>query len=255
MLRRLIRRPRSLLAAAAFVAAVVLLTACYRSPPAPPPTGNRLLLGGLPPEQAARGVYVVDLDRAGELSPGSRLGPLLESVLDDAEVMVETAAPPVTLLGGVSQDVPVPQGGVRQGTTLVFAEPAVAEQVTQRLRDAVEPSVGLGDIADGPEPVRWRGPTPAPAGSGSTTINFSDAEVFIRVEGAGGAVVVDDVWHRLETDGPPGSPGKRWPTLLEQAEVVPEAEGAFRVVARRGDLPGLLLRALIDQQQLTFLSP
>jgi hypothetical protein len=243
--------------AGVIIAAVtaVTLAASWRSfeGPARPPTANALLLGGLPPAQAAKGVYVVELDGVGDLSPGSRLGPLLEGVIDDAEVLVETAAPPVTLLGGVPEEVAVPEGGLREGTTLVFAEPAIAEAVVQRLRDKAEPSLSLRDIADDPAPVRWHGPTPAPNARGTTTIRLSFEEVSLITEARGD--VVADVWEALKHEGPPGSPGKSWRTMFRRAEVVPYDADPFRIAAQPGDLPGLLLRALIDQQQLTFLSP
>ena len=236
----------------AVVAAAVLAGGCT-SPDDPRVSANALLVGALPPAEAERGVYVVDLRDAGDLSPGSRLGPLVAGVIDDAVVMVETAAPPITILGGVPEDVAVPEGGVREGTTLVFAQPSTSAEVIQRLREHAKPTRKLQDMADATEPVRWRGPTPAPGAAGYTTVTLDRDEITFVTDGDDSSAMQAGLLDDLANGGPPNSPGKPWRTMLRNPEMHPHG-GAVRLVAERVDMPGILLRSLIDQKQFTFLA-
>ena len=254
MLVKLTGTSRFTISAAAMLAAAVLAAGC--SPPATPveDSPRARLLGALPAEQAERGVYIVDLATAGEASPGSRLGPLLEGVIDDADLMVETAAPPVTLLGGVDESVPTPPDAVREGTTLVFAAPDVAAATRQRLRDGELAAGELVELSASSAPVAWRGPTPAPEATGRTTITLSDATVMMRADTSAPGPLAESVREQLQSGGPPGSPGKPWSTLMADPDVV-AGPGHVTILATPRDLPGLLLRSLVDQQQLTFLAP
>lgn len=235
----------------AVVGLTLTLAGCVAGGPAGDSERARLL-GGLPPGEAERGVYVVELDAAGELSPGSRVGPFLGPVLEEAELLVETTAPPVTLLGGVAQDIPTPEHAVRVGTTLVFAQPDVAEATATRLRDAADPSRALAAAAASPAPVVWFGPTPSPGAGGTTLVELDTDDVTFTVAPAS-AVAVDRMQTELNDGGPPGSPGKTWPTLLGDAEAHQDGDRVIVTAAPR-DLPGALLRSLLDQQQLTFLT-
>lgn len=246
----MIQRPRLLLAAAALV-----LTACSGGAPGPVAANPSLarLLGALPPEEAVRGVYVVDLDEAGELSPGSRLAPMVAPLADDADLLVETAAPPVTLLGGVGDGVAVPSEAVRVGDVLVIAAPEVRDAVAARLRDRAQPDGALAELAAASAPVAWHGPTPAPNGSGTTTITVSEQEVRFVVDAQVPTAAAEDHARQvLRAGGPTGSPGKRWSAILGGATVTTQ-DGRLIVEAVPEDLPGLLLRVLIDQRQVTFL--
>lgn len=211
------------------------------------------LLGGLPPDQADRGVYVVDLTTAGELSPGSRVGPFLGAVLDEADLLVETTAPPVTLLGGVAPDIATPAHALRVGTTLVFAEPEVAETVAQRLRDEQAPVPGLTAAAATSAPVVWLGPTPATRAAGSTLVELApDTVTFTVTPASPSDTAVEETRGALSAGTPPGSPGKSWDVLLADADVHADGERVV-ITATPRDLPGPLLRSLLDQRQLTFL--
>lgn len=247
-------RPRLLVAAAA------LLALACSAPASAPLTGGAAvdpararLLGALPPEEAARGVYVVDLDAAGELSPGSRLAPIVAPLADDADLLVETTAPPVTLLGGVGAEVGTPAEAVRVDDVLVIAAPEVRDAVAARLRDGAAPDRAFAELAATAAPVAWRGPTPAPNGAGTTTVTLSDDEVQFVVDLDASVVAAQEHARQvLREGGPSGSPGKRWSTVLPDATVAAE-DGRLVITAVPGDLPGLFLRVLLDQRQMTFL--
>ena len=235
--------------------AVGLLLACSTGG-ATPPVGEQdparaRLLGALPPAEAARGVYVVDLATAGDRNPGSRLAPLLGGLVDDAALLVETTAPPITLLSGIGADVSVPAEAVRVDDVIVLAEPAVRDGVVERLRDGARPEGPLADLAAAAPPVGWVGPTPTTEGSGTTVVEVRPDEVSFRVRDAPSAAA-DDVERELAQGAPPGSPGKPWRDIFGNASAKLDA-GTLLITATPRDLPGLLLRSLIDQRQLSFL--
>jgi hypothetical protein len=243
-------RPRLLLAAAALVA-----TGCSggAAPPASGDPGVLRVLGGVPASEAERGVYVVDLGEAGEQSPGSRVGPFLGPVLDESDLLVETAVPPVTLLGGVDDDVETPEHAVRAGDVLVFAEPDVAQTAADLIDEGAQPSAELAAAAGSPAPVVWVGPTPSPVATGRTMIELDAESVTFTVTPTGPvADAAAFAQNELEASGPPGSPGKPWSTVLTDAEVSTDG-GQVVITAIPQDLPGPLLRSLIDQRQLSFL--
>lgn len=235
-------------------AAALALAACAGGPPAPALDPDRTrLLGGLPPDEAARGVYVVDLQEAGELSPGSRVAPLVAPLVDDAKSMVETAAPPITLLGGVDAGVDIPAGATRIDDVIVIAEPAVRDEVVARVQREAQPEGTLTQLATASAPVAWAGPTPAPNGTGTTVAALSEDSVRFAVDledPSGGAV--EHARRELLEGGPAGSPGKPWRSILAEAEVSQDGDRLV-VTGVPADLPGLFFRVLIDQRQITFL--
>ena len=224
-------------------------------PTAPAADAQRLrLLGGVPPADAARGLYVVDLEAAvGDLSPGSRVGPFLGGVLEQAQLLVETNAPPVTLLGGIPDSVETPEHAERVDDALVFAEPETVAVAAGRLRQHATPDDALAGLAASAAPVAWIGPTPSPAGTGRTLIEMDAKSVTFTVTPT---ITVDEAaafaTDQLATSGPPGSPGKPWSTVLTDIDVTTSAD-AVVITAKPSDLPGPLLRSLVDQRQLSFL--
>ena len=239
---------RSLLAAAALV-----LVACAGDAPAAPPQSERArLLGAIPPDAAARGVYVVDLDTAGDLSPGSRIAPLVAPLAEDAEWLVETGGEPLTLLGGVPDDVPTPEMATRAGEVLIIGAPEARQAAVDRLEDGAVPQGSLAELAAADEPVGWAGPTPSPDGQGTTVITLADDRVRFATETEAPGAAAADVQEQLETGGPVGSPGKRWSSVLGDPEVTTEGNRLV-ITAVPEDLPGLFLRVLVDQRQITFL--
>lgn len=212
------------------------------------------VLGGLPLTEARRGVYVVDLTEAGELSPGSRLSPVVRPFVDSgATLLIETAAPPVTLLGGVPASMKIPQGAIRVRDVVVFAEPDVAKEVEERLRTEEQPDSDFLVLA-GPQPVGWAGPTPSPDATGRTTIIATPDRLRFTVDlgDADPVAAKQHVEEELASGAPPGSPGKPWSTVFGDPDVTIDGE-ELTLTVRPLDVPGLFLRALIDQRQATFL--
>lgn len=240
--------------------AALLVVACTGGPQAPastPAAGvdeQRLrLLGGVPPAEAERGLYLVDLKAAGEQSPGSRVGPFLGTVLDQAQLLVETTAPPLTLLGGMDDEIETPSHALRVDDVLVFAEPDPAQAAADLLADGAAPGPELTAAAASQAPVVWVGPTPAPNAEGSTLIELgADSVTFSVTPSDAVDVAVAHARQELAAGAPPGSPGKPWTSVLAEADV--SVDGPQVIIrARPLDLPGPFLRSLIDQQQLTFL--
>lgn len=211
------------------------------------------LLGALPPAEAARGVYIVDLHEAGELSPGSRIAPLVAPLAQTADLLVETAAPPVTLLGGVAPDVDTPAEAVRVDDVVVIGAPPARDAAVARLREDAQPEGLLAQLAAASAPVGWAGPTPAPNGSGTTIVTLSEDRVEFAVDlQVPGAAAEDHARRQLAEGGPSGSPGKPWRSILDGAEVSRDGDRLI-VTAAPADLPGLFFRVLMDQRQVTFL--
>jgi hypothetical protein len=237
------------------VVAVAAAVACAGGPTPPvgePDPARSRLLGALPPAEAARGVYVVDLAASGDFNPGSRLAPIVAGLAADAELLVETAAPPVTLLAGVGDDVTVPAEAARVDDVVVLAEPAVRDEVVARLRDGARPEGLLAGLAVAGPPVGWAGPTPSPSGLGTTVIELRPDAITFRVSDVPLAAAAEHAQRELTEGAPPGSPGKPWRDVLGDAVVERDA-GTLLITAVPLDLPGLFLRALIDGRQLTFL--
>ena len=211
------------------------------------------MLGGVPAAEAERGLYLVDLRRAGELSPGSRVGPFLGAVLEQADLLLETAVPPVTLLGGVDAQVDTPEHALRVEDVLVFAQPDVAKTAADRIAEDAQPATALAQAAGSPAPVVWIGPTPSPAGTGRTLIELdSDSVTFTVTPTLPVDEAVEHTRAQLAESGLPGSPGKTWSTVFTDAQVSADGDQVV-VTATPRDLPGPLLRSLVDQRQLSFL--
>lgn len=252
------RAPR-LLAAAAVLTVAFAAVAC--GVPAPPPTpgvtsgdpARSRIVGALP--NVDGGVYLVDLERAGDLSPGSRIAPLVADLVGDAEFLLESMAPPVTVLSGVAADAPVPQEAIRVDDNVVFAGRELAEDIVGRLRDDAAPEPQLSPLAATDAPVAWTGPSPAPDAPGRTTVAASPELVTVTIAGLGQhtGAVASRIEGELASGAPPGSPGKPWNRILGDAEVT-AGDGAVTVTAVPVDLPGPFLRILLDGQQLTFLA-
>ena len=198
----------------------------------------------MPPEATDRGVYVYEPAAGDEVTPGSLLAPVLGGLLDEAALVVETGAPPLTLLAGISSDAPAP--AVKVGDVVLLGAPGDVAAAQARLADDAAPEGLLARLASAGAPVGWAGPLP-----GGDVLLEADAErVVVRATGADAGAVT----RALAEQAPPNSPGKPWRELLVRPSV--EAVGDEVVVtATRGDLPGVLLRQLIDTRSLTFLAP
>ena len=221
--------------------------------PAAPNDALLRMLGGVPAAEAERGVYLVDLGEAGELSPGSRVGPYLGGVLEQADLLVETAVPPVTLLGGVDAEVQTPEHGLRVDDILVFAEPDLAQAAANLIAEQAQPDAALAAAAASTAPVVWIGPTPSPTGKGRTVIELdTDSVTFTATPTVPVSDAVEFTQAQVAKSGPPGSPGKPWSTIFTAAEVSADGDQVV-ITATPQDLPGPLLRSLVDQRQLSFL--
>ena len=212
------------------------------------------LLSALTDGLAARGVYVFETKLGEDLSPGSLLAPVIGASLLEADLVVETGAPPVNLALGVPEG-DVPPGARRVGDVLVTGAPGDVAEVEPRLRETELPPESLMDLAAVTSPVAWGGPPPVRQQlAGHVVITMDEQKVRLVWHDA-------DVMERsavgiaqaLAEGGPPQSPGKRWDTLLLEPKVTVEGDDLI-IEAGRGDLPGTLLRQLVDSKALGFLA-
>jgi hypothetical protein len=261
------RSARRLVAAAA---TCLLLAACGGGIPAsggPPdaaaglvPDDRDRLLGALPDDAVDRGVYVVVPGDDPLRAPASLLDPMLGDLVAQSSVMVETAAPPLTLLGGIPDDAVLPFGAARVDDVVVAGRPEDLEEVTARMAEKAAPRPSHAAIARSDAPVAWSGPLPGlhsdgrELGDGRALLELRGEDLRITVE------VMTPVAHaaqviaaRLADGAPPGSPGKPWSTLLLDAQVTADGD-VVRVQARTEGLDGRFLRSLLDGQGLSFLA-
>jgi hypothetical protein len=239
------------------------LAACGSMPAAThgPQIDDRVqLLGALPDDAVERGVYVVVPGGDPHRTPSSLLEPMLGGLIAQASLMVETAAPPLTLFAGVPDDVLLPTGARRVGDVVVAGRPTDVEAVEARLAEEAAPRPEHELLAASVAPVAWSGPLPtlhpddAALGPGRALLELGEEVVRITVQAATPPDRAAGIITRRLTDGsPPGSPGRPWTALLPAAEVV-VAEESVVVRARADGLDGRLLRALLDGQALSFLS-
>jgi hypothetical protein len=268
--RLTVRHPilRGRAALLAVVALAVLgLAACSQPADSPAhPADARMdalrILGALPPEAAARGVYVIRPAEAGAFSPGSRLAPLLGALGEQARLLVETAAPPMVVLAGVPDDAVLPGGAERLDGLVVLAADVTRAEFRRQLTGGTGPRGLLAQLAAVQAPVAYAGPLPgSPTGSPTggdradgTFLLARDAgtvRIDVRAD-APPAAVVEVIRARLADGHVPGSPGRPWRALLEAAEVAVDGR-LVRVTATPVGLEGPLLRRLVDDQALTFL--
>lgn len=244
-----------LLAAGAFVA-------CTGGGPeegAPRPTGDRArLLGAIPPETAERGVYIYDPSAPEDLLPGSLAGPDLAVILQRAELVVETAVPPLVLAAGVPEDVVLPDDvSMVDGVVIAAVDGDERAAAADRLRQGAAPEGVLAELGAASEPVGWAGPAEVASsnagGLGDVVVRLSSSRIHIRAETPTPDEAIRPIARSLGTGTVPSSPGKAWTDLLGAQDVF-EEEGAVVVRARPQGLPGLLLRQLIDSRSLSFLT-
>ena len=238
--------------ALALAATAFLGAGCTAQQPAGGGDDRSRLLGGIPPAMAGRGVYVFTLNPGEDTSPGSLLAPVIGASLAQAELIVETGAPPVNLALGIEAS-EVPTGATRVGDVLVTGAPDDVAAVTERLKAAAEPQGLLAALAAQDAPVGWAGPPPIrePV-PGEVLITMDEESVTLEYRDArpGAAQAIQE---GLASGAPPQSPGKPWSGLLRAPAVQVESD-TVKVSAERGDLPGELLRQLIDSESLSFLS-
>ncbi|MGH2692237.1 MAG: hypothetical protein ACRDHM_07005 [Actinomycetota bacterium] len=241
---------------------LAVLSACTAQPETRPVDSQRArLLAALPDDALERGVYLFEGDVSEELSPGSLLAPIIGSLIPQADLIVETGAPPVTLLSGLDEDVNLPERMARvDGVAVLGSDEDVAA-----VREALGEGSGLIEplpvLADSSAPVGWAGPLPgcepgstADLSEGSLTVALAETLVELSVAGRSAQDLESVVDGRLETEGPAHSPGKPWRSILADHAV--RMDGELLVIeAVPVDLPGGLLRQLLDTRGLSFLRP
>ena len=222
----------------------------------PATDGSRVsLIGAVPGDAANRGVYAFTAPLGDELSPGSLLAPVIGAALQSADLVVETGAPPLTLALGISEDAELPAPARRVGDVVVLGTPEDVAAAVARLESDQPPVASLASLVTSEEPVAWAGPPPTrePV-PGHVLMTMDEDSVSLTYSGAPDPDALRSVVTQgLETGAPPQSPGKPWRTLLVEPTVTVGA-GALDIAARRGDLPGSLLRQLIDSRSFTFLA-
>jgi hypothetical protein len=245
----------------AAVVACLLLAACGGGAEAGPVDDRSRLVGALPDDALERGVDVIEPGGLDPLRvPASLLDPIIGELVAQAEVMVETAAPPLTLLAGIPAETALPLGARRIDDIVAIGRASDLAVVESRMGEQAPPRDGHVDLAGSDAPVAWSGPLPElhpdgqELGPGRALLEVFTDDVLITVHPTvratiGAAVIAE----RLADGAPPGSPGKPWRTLLPAAEVTTDGP-AVHVRAEAHALDGQLLRALLDGQSLTFLT-
>jgi hypothetical protein len=238
--------------ALALAATALIAAGCTAQQPAEGGDDRGRLLGGIPPALAGRGVYIFTANPGEDVSPGSLLAPVIGAALLEADLIVETGAPPVNLALGIESS-EVPAGATLVGDVLVTGAPDDVAVVTQRLEASAEPEGLLAELAAQDAPTGWAGlpPTRQPLG-GQVLITMDDESLALHYEDAPPGTA-EAIQEGLANGAPPQSPGKPWSGLLLEPTV--EVDGPdLKVTAQRGDLPGELLRQLIDSKSLSFLA-
>jgi hypothetical protein len=252
-------RPRRLLVAAALA---LLLPACAKAPAAPLDEGRGALLGALPDTALARGVHLVDRTAEHPLAPSSAVAPLLGGLLEGATLHIETSAPPLVLLAGVSPDAVLPATAVRlAGDVVVLGSPEETALVRERFDAGAMPEGVLRHLAVPGVDAGWFGPLPPRQagsveglGDGTAALVLAGERLRIHVAAAVPAAGARDLIERRLADGaPPGSPGKPWTSLLPDAAVTAEGD-EVTISARPEGWSGPFLRTLLDSGGLTFLA-
>lgn len=219
------------------------------------------LLSALPDDALERGVYLFEGDVGEELSPGSLLAPIIGSLIPQADLVVETGAPPVTLLSGLDEEVELPPRMARVGDVAVLGSEDDVAAVRAALGGGGELGETLELLARSSAPVGWAGPLPGcepgtvtDLSQGSLAVALSESSVELTVTGPSAQELETTVDGRIETEGPAHSPGKPWRSILTEHEVGADDERLV-IEAVPVDLPGGLLRQLLDTRGLTFLRP
>lgn len=238
----------------ALAAMAVLVAGCTMGGRQAAPSGDRArLLGAIPPTMVQRGVYVFTATPGEDISPGSLLAPIIGAALSEADLIVETGAPPVNLALGI-QASEVPAGATRVGDVLVTGAPGDVAAVAQRLEDAAEPEGLLADLAAQDAPVGWAGPAPNRARTAGQVLLTMDAKRVMLEYRDAPPDAAQAIREGVASGAPPQSPGKPWSAMMT-SPTVEATGGTVTLTADRADLPGELLRQLIDSKSLSFLAP
>ena len=219
------------------------------------------MLTALPDDALSRGVYLFKGDLGEDLSPGSLVAPIIGSLISQADLVVETGAPPVTLLSGLPEDAALPEGMVRVEDVAFLGSPGDMKAVETGLGSNRELEEPLELLARSPAPVGWAGPLPGcqpgttvDLSEGNLAMALSASSIELTVTGPSAQKLEPSVNERLGSEGPAHSPGKPWRTILTDPEVVFEDQRLL-IEAVPVDLPGGLLRQLLDTRGLSFLRP
>lgn len=215
------------------------------------------LLGAVPPAAAERGVYLFEPAAPEDLLPGSLAGPDLAVVIQGAELVVETAVPPLVLATGVPDEVALPAGVTKvEGVLVAAVDDGDRAEAGDRLRRGEPPEGSLAGLAAASEPVGWAGPaevaSPAAGDLGDVLVLLSARRIHIRAESPDPGRAIQAIARELGTGTVPSSPGKAWTGLLRSQDILLD-DRAVIVKAKPTGLPGLLLRQLIDSRSLSFL--
>ena len=253
--------PRRLTAGAALALAFVAVGCSGQESAGPADPDRARLLAALPDDALNRGVYLFRGDIGEELSPGSLLAPLIGSLIPEADLVVETGAPPVTLLSGLDEDVDLPeQMTLVDGVAVIGSDEDIAA-VDDGLGGTGKLPDPLSILAASSAPVGWAGPLPGcepgtttDLAEGTLTVALSEGSAELTVTGSSAKELESYVAARLDDEGPAHSPGKPWRTILTDAQVELDRDRLV-IEAVPEDLPGGLLRQLLDTRGLTFLRP
>ena len=240
---------------------VAVLVSCSEGDPerVSAPQGPRArLLGAVPPAVAERGVYLFEPSAPDDLLPGSLAGPDLAVLLQGAELVVESAVPPLVLAAGVPADAELPEGAeMVDGILVAGAESSEVRAARERLQDGVAPEGALAELAAGEEAVGWAGPASVASSQagdlGDVVIALARRRFSARVEAPDPERSIQAIGGALALDPVPSSPGKTWDALLTQQDLGVQGD-AIVIGARPKGFPGLLLRQLLDTRSLAFLA-
>jgi hypothetical protein len=219
------------------------------------------MLAALPDDALQRGVYLFEGDVGEDLSPGSLLAPIIGTLIPQADLVVETGAPPVTLLSGLDEAVELPERMARVGDVAVIGSEDDMAAVRAAVGAGGELDEPLSLLASSSAPVGWAGPLPgcepgvtSDPSEGGLTVALSERSAELTITGPRAQELEAAVADRLEAEGPPHSPGKPWRSILADHQVRLDDERLV-IEAVPVDLPGGLLRQLLDTRGLTFLRP
>lgn len=219
------------------------------------------MLGALPGDAMSRGVYIFDGGLGEEISPGSLVAPLIGPVIQEADLVVETGAPPITLLSGVPDSVELPKDVVSVDGLAVFGSEEDTTVAERRIQSGAELPETLSLLAESSAPVGWAGPLPgcepgtsSSLSDGTLFLEVSPSSVVMEVTGPRGPELENEAALRLSEESPAHSPGKPWRTILAEPKVSLD-DDRLAIEAVPVDLPGGLLRLLLDTRALSFLRP
>jgi hypothetical protein len=216
------------------------------------------LLGAIPPGAVERGVYLYEPGADDDVLPGSLAGPDLAPLLERADLVAETAAPPLVVAIGVPEGDLPEDAEIVDGVLVAGAEPDEAAEARARLEKKTNPKGILLSLAAADSPVGWAGPASV---ANHDAGELKDAIVTLWPDWVVFGAEVDDAdrasgatQDALRNGSLPSSPGKTWTSLLTESEVTVDNAGDLLVTAVPEGFPGLLLRQLIDSGSLTFLT-